>query len=310
VIRRVLSAALAFALLAAPAAASSHGRHIPDPRRTRGLFVDPWTSAAQAGAPYASLAAQPQAFWLTDAYPIDTVRAVAHGYARRAVTAGKTPVVVLYAIPDRDCGGYAQGGEPSAAAYRAWIVQAAAGLKGSHPLVVLEPDALPFLGDCPGQGARLRLLRQAVKRLDRAGSWVYLDAGHDRWQPARVMARRLAAADIAHARGFSLDVSNFGHTADEKRYAKQVLAQLGRRGIHDRHYVVDTSRNGGPKPVEGDVCNPVWARVGTPPRLVFRRAYDGSLWIKHPGESDGPCNGGPSAGQWSDLLADRLLGRA
>jgi endoglucanase len=74
-------------------------------------------------------------------------------------------------------------------------------------------------------------------------------------------------------------------------------------------YVIDTSRNGGASPVSGDVINPTWARLGARPRLVFEGALDGTLWVKHPGESDGPVNGGPSSGQWCDTLADRLLGR-
>ncbi len=28
---------------------------------------------------------------------------------------------------------------------------------------------------------------------------------------------------------------------------------------------------------------------------VWSRSF---LWIKHPGESDGTCDGGPGAGQW------------
>jgi endoglucanase len=73
--------------------------------------------------------------------------------------------------------------------------------------------------------------------------------------------------------------------------------------------LIDTSRNGNPHPVYGDVRNPTWARVGKPPRLVFKGAFDGRLWVKHPGESDGQVNGGPQSGAWCDFLADRLLER-
>ena len=34
---------------------------------------------------------------------------------------------------------------------------------------------------------------------------------------------------------------------------------------------------------------------GDDTRALPKPAY---LWVKRPGESDGPCNGGPSAGQW------------
>ena len=77
-----------------------------------------------------------------------------------------------------------------------------------------------------------------------------------------------------------------------------------------KRYVVDTSRNGYASPVGGDVLNPTWARLGKAPRLVFDGAFDGTLWVKHPGESDGRVNGGSSSGEWCDMLADRLLGRS
>ena len=63
-----------------------------------------------------------------------------------------------------------------------------------------------------------------------------------------------------------------------------------------------------------DVCNPLWARLGAVPRLQFKGAYDGNVWIKHPGESDGDrnddqqnCHGGPASGQWWPQGARRLM---
>ena len=79
--------------------------------------------------------------------------------------------------------------------------------------------------------------------------------------------------------------------------------------VGGKHYVIDTSRNGNPNPVNGDVLNPTWAWAGKAPRLVFEGAFDGTLWVKHPGESDGEVNGGPQSGTWCDMLADRLLKR-
>ncbi|WP_300391345.1 glycoside hydrolase family 6 protein, partial [uncultured Nocardioides sp.] len=87
-----------------------------------------------------------------------------------------------------------------------------------------------------------------------------------------------------------------------------MVRQLRKLGVKGVKYVVDTSRNGAKLPVDGDVINPTWARIGQKPRLRFDKAFDGTLWVKHPGESDGTVNGGPASGQWCDLLADRLLG--
>ena len=78
-------------------------------------------------------------------------------------------------------------------------------------------------------------------------------------------------------------------------YGRQVSALLG--GVR---FVVDTSRNGnGPG---DDWCNPSGRAVGERPTgSTGHDVVDAYLWIKTPGESDGACNGGPSAGVfWPD----------
>ncbi|MDP2772279.1 MAG: glycoside hydrolase family 6 protein [Nocardioides sp.] len=283
-----------------------------DIRRKRGLFVDPLMPAAQQGPAYATIAKKPQALWFSNEYyPTKRVRTIAARYVARAARARKTPMLVVYSIPDRDCGQYSSGGLPGGRAYKRWITQLARGIKGSKPMVVLEPDAIPFYGhsECRNSTGRLSLLRFATRTLARAGAWVYLDAGHSDWTPYAGRALLLKKAGVGYARGFSTNVSNFRRSGAEKRYAGYLVRQLRKLNVRGVKYVIDTSRNGAANPVSGDVINPTWARIGTRPRLVFKGAFDGTLWVKHPGESDGPVNGGPSSGQWCDLLADRLLGR-
>lgn len=283
-----------------------------DVRRTRGLFVDPLMPAAQQGPAYAAIAKKPQALWFSNEYyPTKRVQGVARKYVMRATQARKTPMLVVYSIPDRDCGQYSSGGLPGGKAYRAWVAKLAAGIKGSKPMVILEPDAIPFYGhaECQNSTNRLALLRYATRTLARAGAWVYLDAGHSDWTPYDGRALLLKKAGIAYARGFSTNVSNFRALGSEKAYAGHLLRELRTLDVRGVKYVVDTSRNGAANPVSGDVINPTWARLGARPQLVFKGAFDGTLWVKHPGESDGPVNGGPPSGQWCDLLADRLLGR-
>jgi endoglucanase len=278
-----------------------------DPRRTRGLFVDPRMPAATKGSRYAPLGRKPQALWVTDYYPTSGVQSAVRDYVTRANKQNKTPVLAIYAIPNRDCGRYSAGGLASASGYKAWLEQVARGLNGSHAMVVLEPDAVPDLGDCAGQGNRAALIRWAAKRLSKTDAWTYLDAGNSVWHPASVIAARLKSVGVQYVRGISLNVGNFRATAEQQAYAVQVLNELTSLGVSGKHFIVDTSRNGA-KPPDSQVCNPSWARVGSAPLLVFHGAYDGRLWIKHPGESDGGCNGGPSSGAWSDALADHLLG--
>jgi endoglucanase len=319
-----LLVALGLLLGAAPTHAQTDPGHVgaeagmaakaaKDPRKTRGLFVDPKMPAFQQGGVYRKkLGKKAQALWIIpEAYPTGEVRDVVRAYTSRALTAKKTPMLSVYGIPDRDCSGQSQGGLPDAAAYRAWIRQIAKGLRGQRAMVVLEPDALPFYGDpsCSHAGDRLGMLAFASKALAGSGAWVYIDAGHSDWTPYDDRPALLKKAGIRYARGFSTNVSNFRRTGEEQTYARFLLSGLRELGVRGKHYVVDTSRNGAPDPVAGDVLNPTWARVGRAPRLVFDGAFDGTLWVKHPGESDGEVNGGPRSGEWCDFLADRLLGR-
>jgi endoglucanase len=78
-----------------------------------------------------------------------------------------------------------------------------------------------------------------------------------------------------------------------------------------KHFVVDTSRNGlGPAP-DGGWCNPAGRALGLRPGdYTGVSRQDANLWIKHPGESDGSCNGGPAAGQWWGDYALGLAQRA
>lgn len=294
-----------------------------DPRRRLGLFVDPVMQAATQGeAIYRNRIGQvPQAFWIIpEEYPTSSVRWDVRAYTSRALDARKTPMVVVYGIPGRDCGSHSSAGSlETAAEYRAWIRQVARGLEGQKALLVLEPDALPLFSSewspCPTERAGWEdMLRYATKTLARSGTWVYLDAGHSNWTTcgSQCYGDRpavLKRAGVKFARGISTNVSNFRPTSDEHAYAKKMLAELRALGVRGKRYVIDTSRNGNPAPSD-DVLNPTWAWLGKPPKLRFQGAFDGTLWVKHPGESDGEVNGGPRSGQWCDFLADRLLRRS
>lgn len=324
--RRLRVGALLTALLlltgtAAPAGAATDApttSAVPAAAAKRALYVDPDTLAASARraalrAGDASLAARlkvissaPQARWFGTWNSPSTVRADVRSYVRAARKADAVPQLVLYAIPGRDCGGHSSGGF-TAAAYRGWVRQVAAGLKGSGALVVLEPDALSL--DCGGS-QRAKLLAYAVGRLSAAGALVYIDAGHSGWHTPTETAERLKAAGVAKARGFATNVSNFRSTKAERAYATKVSAALAKRGVgaKHRHFVIDTSRNG--RATAGaEWCNPPGQGLGVRPRWVGGKQLDAYLWVKRPGESDGPCHGLPAAGQWSTSYALGLVAR-
>lgn len=318
----VLVAALSLGLVSAPADAAKR----KDVRLSRAFFVDPYMPAAQAAKAdgrFAPIGNRPQALWLTDYYPIKGnssvvgVKQAASDYAQRALAKKKTPMVAIYAIPDRDCGMHSSGGF-SPSTYKRWVSQAAAGLKGKKAIAILEPDALAFHGSahCRNEGDRLALLKYAARKLHAAGVWVYIDAGHHGWQPPDVISQRLIKAGVKkYSRGFALNVGNYQKTPDERAYGNRVVAELRKRGAKNKRFMIETARNGADSPpADGnDTCNPWGQRIGKSserPRMVRKGNLDAYVWVKHPGESDGPCNGGPSSGAWWPEGALRLMGQA
>jgi endoglucanase len=253
------------------------------------------------------IAAQPQALWFGSWE--SNVRADVAAQVAAAQTLGALPVLVAYDIPRQGCGGRSAGGAPSPAAYRAWIAAFAAGLGQASAAVVLEPDALAGL-DCLRRGhrkTRLALLRYAVAALRAdANAAVYIDAGNRGWRSARQMASRLRRVGIRHARGFSLNVSDFDTTRGEIAYGRRISRRLG-----GKPFVIDTGRNGVGPARHGQWCNPPGRSLGAlPTGSTHVRRVDALLWIKPPGESDGRCNGGPVAGAWWPEYALALARRA
>ncbi len=246
------------------------------------------------------IAAQPVALWFGgwNANIQKEIKAA----ATEARKLGTLPVMVAYNLPGRDCGGYSAGGTAGASEYQKWIDEFAQGLKDQRAWVILEPDALA-LTDCLSDRQkmeRLELIKYAVKKLKQNPSVsVYLDAGHPRWIGAEEMSKRLKEAAITMADGFSLNVSNFVATKENLKYGGELSQKLG-----GTHFVIDTGRSG--SGTNGQWCNPKGRSLGEAPTLnTGEKNVDAFLWIKPPGESDGNCNGGPSAGTfWTDYALD------
>lgn len=265
----------------------------PSSKAMTTFFADPYqqTILDNATSPgdralLAKLADTPTATWLTggewDAATLDRV-------VTGAAAAGQTAVVVLYNIPNRDCGNYSDGGT-TVEGYLPWVRQIDAQLRGDV-WVVLEPDALSG-ATCGDVAQRYRLLHDAGVILRGSGHRVYLDGGHSNWLSPADLADRLHQVGADAFDGISLNVSNFETTADNVAYAQEVSAAFGA----PLHVVVDTSRNGnGPTP-DHQWCNPPGRALGEPPRAVGDGTLDAVLWIKTPGRSDGTCAGGPAAG--------------
>jgi endoglucanase len=302
----------------APPIALGHEAAAAAGPRGRPLWAVPQTPAAQAAARLPAgraadaallrrIAATPTALWVGDWTPETTVATTIRAALAPARAHGAVLTLVLYAIPHRDCD---SAGLPDSDAYRRWVDAVADGVAGAPAIVVVEPDALA-LTDCLSPAAmveRTGLIRYAVERLSTGSTWVYLDAGHSGWRRPADVAARLRAAGVERARGFSLNVANFGTTADQVAYGHQISAALRTT----TPFVVDVGRNGR-GPAEGELawCNPPGRALGQVPTTTAPDVLtDALLWVKPPGESDGTCRpGAPAAGEFSvDYALDLARG--
>ncbi|MEO5953889.1 MAG: glycoside hydrolase family 6 protein, partial [Chloroflexia bacterium] len=279
-----------------------------DPLSNAKRQADEWrTTKPDDAKAIDKISTQPQADWMGEwSGKIETA---VSARVKAAASSGSVPVLVAYNIPQRDCGNYSAGGVGSGEEYTKWIEGFAKGIGSNKAVVILEPDGLPLM-DCLSDGDKVRrmsLLSDAVRTLKvNAGTVVYIDAGHSHWVGAADMASRLKKAGIEKADGFSLNVSNFYLTEDVAKFGEEVSGLVG-----DKHFVVDTSRNGLGSAAGNDPegwCNPSGRALGSAPTTdTGDPLIDAFLWIKRPGESDGTCKDGPAAGSW---WAEYALGLA
>jgi endoglucanase len=265
------------------------------------FYVDPYSNAKKTADAWRStrpgdaalmdrIARNSQADWF-GSWNSDIYSAV-NARTTTITAAGSLPVYVAYNIPFLNC---TAAGALSADAYRAWITAFANGIGARKAVVVLEPDALPALGclSAADQLVRMELLRFAVQTLKaKGGIAVYVDAGHSRWQSVATTVSRLKSSGGDIADGFALNVSNYIDNTELRAWGEQVSAGMG-----GKHFVIDTSRNG--LGANGEWCNASGRGLGAPATAsTGAPLIDAFLWIKRPGESDGTCNGGLTAGKW------------
>lgn len=284
------------------------------------FYVDPYSSAASAAAdmkrannPDARyleyIAGQGAANWLGkwSGQVGNTVQQIVD----RAEKDGSYPVLVAYNIPNRDCGSHSAGGL-SPNDYLPWIKDLANGIGERKAIVILEPDAIPgiLINTCLSQqeqAQRMELLKGAIQILKaKPKTKVYVDIGHPAWLKLDDAVRMLKQVGVSMADGFSLNVSNYRSTESNIAYGKEIRAQIG-----NKNFIIDTSRNGIDPKEDSAWCNPPNRALGKAP--TFDTGVDGLdafVWGKRPGESDGPCNGGPEAGAWWNERAIDLAKRA
>lgn len=236
------------------------------------------------------IASQPQARWFANFNP-STVQSEVSGFVGAANAAQQIPVLAVYEITNRDCGGASAGGAPDLNQYQTWVSNFARGLGNQTVLIILETDSLA-LQTCLS-GAELNARNQAISTATQTiksanpNAKVYLDGGHSTWNSAGETANRLRAAGVQYADGFFTNVSNYNSTSSEANFGRSVISALNGMGISGKRQVIDTSRNGG---ASGDWCGDdnTDRRIGQYPTTNTGDSnIDAYLWVKPPGEADG-----------------------
>ncbi|KAF0682902.1 Aste57867_24990 [Aphanomyces stellatus] len=247
--------------------------------------------------------------------------------------ASTVPTIVVYGLPNKDCASNfsALGTNRNADDY-AKFVQDLADLVGTRPVnYILEPDALGLVAsnECATKADYVGIMMMAVPILtgENANASLYLDVGY--WVFADttqtnvvVQAVKQLGSKGGSIRGIALDTSNYRPTAEMKRVCAAFTAATKAANMKQTFTcVVDTSRNYiGPPATSLEWCNSRHAAIGNPPTSnTSSGLIDYYLWIKAPGDSDGPCNtaditpdalkNGPPAGQFFEkafsLMWDR-----
>jgi endoglucanase len=259
----------------------------------------------------AKIALRPLTVWTGSWYPDAYARTLADQIIQ-ATTGGNSDVLTQVAIfrltpwEGQACpGSWGPGDQGS---YRAWINQFAAGIGRARMAVILQPD-LPF-ALCAPSPVPLQLVAYAARRLNALRhTTVYIDAGAAQWASVPAAASMLERAGIRHARGFALNVTQYGSTAMELEYGDKIVQALAAAGISGTHFVINTDENGAPFlagqypgnanearacrnrydricvtlgiPPTTDVANPRWG-LSAADRAIARRDADAYLWAGRP----------------------------
>ena len=152
-----------------------------------------------------------------------------------------------------------------------WYKGLAAGIGNARALVILQMD-LPFAAKTRNQQPEtIDAYGTKVLSADRHTT-VYIDAGAFEWLSPAEQGALLISNGIRHARGFSVNDTQYGSTSQELGYGAQVLAYLNAHGVTGKHFLVNTAQNGQPY-LAGQVSGPSNDTPGAP--RARRRSVSG-----------------------------------
>jgi len=258
----------------------------------------------------ARIALQPRAVWdgSWDGSPTATAQA-----SIQESTQGDSNVLTQVAIfrlnPWESCSG--SWSSANQASYKAWVRSYAAGIGSARVALILQPD-MPF-AVCVPSAVPEQLTAYAANVFDALPhTTVYIDAGAYEWYSPALMAQMLERSGIRHSRGFALNVTQYGSTAQELGWGAQINQALTTAGARDKHFVINTDENGTPYlagqvpgggaasnytprcsrpgqqlcqqlgiPPTTDVANPRWG-LSAADRAIAKSQIDAYMWLGRP----------------------------
>jgi endoglucanase len=264
----------------------------------------------------AKIALRPLTIWAGPWFADSYARTVAQQIIQ-ATTGGNPDVLSQVAIfrltpwEGQACPG--SWGAADQGSYRAWINQFAAGIGMSRVALILQPDLPVAL--CAPSPVPLQLVGYAAKRFNaQRHTTVYIDVGAAAWASVSQAASLLERAGIGHARGFALNVTQYGSTSQEIEYGGQIIRALDAAGIPGKHFVINTDESGAPFlagqypgnsqearacrgpqdkicvtlgiPPTVDVANPRWG-LSVTDRAIATQDADAYLWAGRPWVDNG-----------------------
>jgi endoglucanase len=268
-------------------------------------------ATGRAKALMAKIALRPLTFWFGDWYSTGQARATAQQYLAQDTDGNPDELAQLAVFRLDPWEGAICGHSPSRAqqaSYKAWIDKFAAGIGSSRVALILQPD-LPF-ALCASSRVPLQLVAYAAAKFTALPhTTVYLDAGAAYWPSPSQAAYMLEQAGIRHVRGFAMNDTQYDSTSRELDWGAKIESALAGRGIHGKHFVVNTAESGAPflyGQYHGNHDNPrtcrnrsdsICATLGIPPtwrvtdarwhlsgsdRGIAGRYVDAYMWIGRP----------------------------
>lgn len=329
--------------------ASAYAMPPPRPNKGKKLYAPPWraeiarlvarcaTSREVSCGELSWLTAQPHAYWMgfdTLQEDLQNLHAIILG----ALAEGTVPTIVLYSLPDRECGGGIRNHtRVTVDDYKLWIALIATAVRyyGNAPInIIIEPGGLARVITHTDELCHMRRKSEVLEErveLIRYVLWNFIDqdrrknrhnpnvrlfldvggpdtllAPHSKLAMTRALKNILRSAEFD---GVSVNVSGRASFDESAAWGKEIIDLLSGQIKRKLTLAIDISRAGS----TGEKgCNAPGAKLDSePPTLSHaQEKVELAMMIHDPSTSDGDregCRGGAPAGEFDlEVLREYL----